>query len=95
MSQALNTVLSLIASLAGIAIAAIAAVEGVLRAALAQLAVPHELQSVVLIAVGVLLALATLSLFGRILGALVGIFVVLLVIHIVDPGSAHLAGGMR
>jgi drug/metabolite transporter superfamily protein YnfA len=84
--KALNFVLGLIIGLFGLIMAAIALIEGFLRNLMTQLGLSAQLQSAVLIVVAILLILAAVRSFGRLFGALITIFLILAVVHVLLPG---------
>lgn len=83
--QAITKLLALIKSLVDLVLGALAAIEVWLRAQLGGLGVAPPIQTIILIAVAVLLIAATLRLFGGVLRAVVVIFLVLLALHALMP----------
>lgn len=62
-------------------------IETALRQVLDQLGVPGNIQSIVILAVMVLFIVAVLRLFGGLFRVLLLLFLILLVLHILLPGS--------
>jgi len=83
--QAITKLLALIKSLVDLVLGALAAVEVWLRGQLAGLGVAPPIQTVILIAVAVLLIAAALRLFGGVLRGVVVIFLILLALHALIP----------
>jgi hypothetical protein len=83
--QAITKLLALIRSLVDLVLGGLAAIEVWLRGQLAGLGVAPPIQTIILIAVAVLLIAVTLRLFGGVLRAVVVIFLVLLALHALIP----------
>jgi hypothetical protein len=83
--QAITKLLALIRSLVNLVLGGLAAIEVWLRGQLTGLGVASPIQTIILIAVAVLLIAATLRLFGGVLRAVVVIFLVLLALHALIP----------
>jgi len=83
--QAITKLLALIKSLVDLVLGALAAVEVWLRGQLAGLGVAPPIQTVILIAVAVVLIALALRLFGGVLRGVVVIFLVLLALHALIP----------
>jgi hypothetical protein len=83
--QAITKRLALIRSLVNLVLGGLAAIEVWLRGQLTGLGVASPIQTIILIAVAVLLIAATLRLFGGVLRAVVVIFLVLLALHALIP----------
>ena len=83
--QAITTLLALIKSLVDLVLSGLAAIEVWLRGQLAGLGVAPPIQTIILIAVAVVLIAITLRLFGGVLRAVVVIFLVLLALHALIP----------
>ncbi len=85
LQTAIDTLLQLLTAF-GLALASIlTGVELWLRGVLQQFGVPHTLQTVLLLAVAVLLVLGSLRLFGGVIRIAVILILVLIAIHIVMP----------
>ena len=85
-THALDAVWAAIAALVDLVLSALGVVELWLRARMAQVGVPHGLQTIVLILVAVLFLVAALRLFGGVLRVLLIVFLLLLALHILAPG---------
>jgi hypothetical protein len=83
--QAITKLLALIKSLVDLVLSALAAIEVWLRGQLAGVGVAPPIQTIILIAVAVVLIAVTLRLFGGVLRAVVVIFLVLLALHALMP----------
>ena len=83
--QAITKLLALIKSLVDLVLGALAAIEVWLRGQLAGLGVAPRIQTIILIAVAVVLIAVTLRLFGGVLRAVVVIFLALLALHALMP----------
>jgi hypothetical protein len=83
--QAITKLLALIRDLVDLGLSGLAAIEVWLRGQLAGLGVAPPIQTIILIAIAVVLIVATLRLFGGILRAAVVIFLVLLALHALMP----------
>ena len=83
--QAIAKLLALIRSLVDVILSGLAAIEVWLRDQLAGLGVAPPIQTIILIAVAVVLIAVTLRLFGGVLRAVVVIFLVLLALHALIP----------
>jgi len=83
--QAITTLLALIRSLVDLVLSGLAAIEVWLRGQLAGLGVAPPIQTIILIAIAVVLIAVTLRLFGGVLRAVVVIFLVLLALHALIP----------
>jgi len=83
--QAITKLLALIKSLVDLVLGALAAVEVWLRGQLAGLGVAPPIQTVILIAVAVVLIALALRLFGGVLRGVVVIFLILLALHALIP----------
>ena len=88
MDDAMNFIVTLILGLVGLVMEAVIVVEDALRDAMTSARIDPEVQSVVLIAVAVLVILAAYRLFGGLFGILITAFLLLLIIHILLPGLA-------
>ena len=86
MTQALDSVRSLIFGLFDAIVAGIAAIESFLAGLMTQAGIRGDLQKPVLTVILVLLILAAFRLFGRIFGVLIAIFLVLLLLQALAPG---------
>lgn len=83
--QAITKLLALIKGLVDLLLSGLAAIEVWLRGQLHGLGVAPPIQTVILIAVAVVLIVVALRLFGGVLRAVVVIFLVLLALHAVIP----------
>ncbi len=83
--QAISKLLALIRSLVDLVLSGLAAIEMWLRGQLAGLGVAPSIQTIILIAVAVVLIAVTLRLFGGVLRAVVVTFLVLLALHTLIP----------
>ena len=83
--QAVTKLLALIRDLVDLVLGALAAIEVWLRGQLSGLGVARPIQTIILIAVAVVLIALTLRLFGGVLRAVVVIFLVLLALHTLIP----------
>jgi hypothetical protein len=83
--QAINALLALFASAADAVLAGLAAVEQWLRAQLTGLGVTPQIQTVIMIAVAILLLLLVLRVFGGIIRVVLVVFLILLALHVVLP----------
>jgi hypothetical protein len=83
--QAITKLLALIRSLVDLVLRGLAAIEVWVRGQLAGLGVAPPIQTIILIAVAVLLIAVTLRLFGGVLRAVVVIFLILLALHALIP----------
>ena len=84
-NHVLESLLGLITLLGGLIVDAIVAVETWLRGFLGSLGVPPNIQTVLLIAVAVVLILAVFRLFGGLIRAAIIIILLLIVIHVLMP----------
>ena len=90
MQHAIDLVLSLIVGLFGLIVAGIAAIEHVLRDALIPMGIGREGQSIILLAVAVILIVGAIRLFGGVFALLISIVLALLILHILLPAlGAH------
>jgi len=83
--QAINALLALFASAADAVLAGLAAVEQWLRTQLTGLGVAPQIQTVIMIAVAILLLLLVLRVFGGIIRVVLVVFLILLALHVVLP----------
>lgn len=83
--HAINSLLQLLIALVDIIIAAIVAVELWLRGQLTQLGVPHNTQTVILLAFAAFLIIGSLRLFAGLIRVAVLLVLILIVIGIVMP----------
>jgi hypothetical protein len=81
MNHAIDLVLGAIVWLISIVAAGIDLLEGLLRGTLAQAGITGPAASLILLLVGVLLVVLAFRLFGRLLGILIIVFLVLLGLH--------------
>ncbi|TLU74237.1 hypothetical protein [Lichenicoccus roseus] len=92
MQHAINLILGLILALFHLAIAAIAVIEGVLRSVLTPMGLGHGAENAIMLVFAVLLVVAAIRLFGRILTLLLIVVLALTVLHILLPGIGRSAG---
>jgi len=85
LDQAVNELLGLLARLTNAGLMGLAAIEAWLRAELATLGLPREAQSAIMIVAALLLLLIVVRLFGGIIRAVLVLFLILLVLHVVLP----------
>ncbi|WP_428487623.1 hypothetical protein [Rhodopila sp.] len=90
-TRALEALLHLLAQLGELVLAGILAIELWLRAQLSQLGVSPPIQTVLLIALAVLLIVAALRLFGGLIRVAVILILLLVVIHVLLPVLQHQA----
>ncbi|HST75772.1 MAG TPA: hypothetical protein VLJ20_10410 [Acetobacteraceae bacterium] len=83
--QAINALLALFASAADAILAGLAAVEQWLRTQLSGLGVAPQIQTVIMVAVAILLLLLVLRVFGGIIRVVLVVFLILLALHVVLP----------
>jgi hypothetical protein len=88
-TNALETLLQLFVRLGDLIVAAIVAVELWLRTLLGQLGVPSSIQSVLLIALAIILVLGALRLFGGVIRIAIILFLLLIAIHALAPVIPH------
>ena len=82
----MNFVLNLILTLVGVIIGAISAIEDFIRTTLAGSGLDPQMQNITMIVVALLLIIAAYRIFGGILGILCTAFLLLLILHILEPG---------
>lgn len=85
LTQVLNTLLQLLIQLGNLIVAAIVAIELWLRAVLGQAGLPPMVQTVILVALAVLLIVGSLRLFGGLIRVAVVLVLLLIAVHIVLP----------
>jgi hypothetical protein len=83
--QAITKLLALIRELVDLVLSGLAAIEVWVRHQLAVLGVAPPIQTIILIAIAVVLIAVTLRLFGGVLRAIVVVFLVLLALHALIP----------
>ena len=81
MTQAANTILSVILTLYRLIVGAIDTAENALRHALAQVGIGGPVQELILILVAILFVVAALQLFGRVFAVLIALFLILVLLH--------------
>ena len=81
MTQAANTILSLILTLYHLIVRAIGTAEHALRQGLNDIGVGGPIQELILILVAVLFVIAALQLFGRLFAVLIALFLILVILH--------------
>jgi hypothetical protein len=84
-NQAITELLALIRSLVDLILSGLAAIEAWLRGQLTGLGVSGPIQTIILLAVALLLIVLALRLFGGVLRAIVVIFLILLALHALMP----------
>ncbi|MBO0711072.1 MAG: hypothetical protein J2P47_07330 [Acetobacteraceae bacterium] len=85
LDQAVNELLALLARLTSAGLAGLAAIEQWLRTELAVLGLPREAQTAIMVAAALLLLLIVVRLFGGVIRAVLVLFLILLVLHVVLP----------
>ena len=83
--NAINSLLLLFRSAANAGLAGLAAVEQWLRVQLTGLGIAPAIQTVIMLAVAVLLILLVLRVFGGVIRVLLVVFLILLALHVVLP----------
>ena len=83
--SAINTLLALLKQFGRAIAALLTALELWLRSVLVQFAVPHTLQTVILVGVAAILVLGSLRLFGGLIRIAVVLILLLIAIHIIMP----------
>ena len=86
MQHATDVVTGLILTLFDLIVAGIAAIEGALRHVLIQMGIGHEGQTLVLLALAVVLIVAAIRVFGGIFAILISVVLVLLILDVLFPG---------
>ena len=86
MQHATDVVTGLILTLFDLIVAGIAAIEGALRHVLIQMGIGHEAQTLVLLALAVVLIVAAIRVFGGIFAILISVVLVLLILDVLFPG---------
>ena len=89
MHQALTVIGGLLIDLFDLVVAAIATIDGVIRRVLAGVGIRGPAQSAILILTSIVLAIAAIRLFGRVVAILIIVFLILLLF---EPGHATLVG---
>jgi hypothetical protein len=84
-SHAVETLLQLLRQLGNLVVAGIVEIELWLRAQLTQLDVPRPFQTILLVALAMILILAALRLFGGLIRVAVVLILVLIALHILMP----------
>jgi len=85
LTEALNNLLALVISLGNLIVEAIVAIELWLRAQLGTAGVPPAVQTIILVALALLLVVGAFRLFGGLVRVAVVIVLALIVIHILMP----------
>lgn len=80
-----NSLLQLVLGLGDLIVAGIMAIELWLRAQLSQLGISQPIQTVILLAVAVVLIVAALRLFGGLIRVALVLVLILIAIHVVMP----------
>jgi hypothetical protein len=88
-THVINTLLQLLISLGNVIVAGIVAIELWLRAELGHFGLPPNVQTIILIALALLLILGSLRLFGGLVRAAVVLVLILIAIHILLPILQH------
>jgi hypothetical protein len=84
-NRVLNSLLQLVIGLGNLIVGAIVAIEEWMRGQLATLGISQQIQTVILIALAVVLILAALRLFGGLIRIAVILVLALIAIHILMP----------
>ncbi len=82
--------LALIVGVVNLVLGMVALVEGSLRGLMTQAGMGAQMQRPVLIVAAILLIVGALRVFGRALGLLATVFLILLLLHLLQPGLGHL-----
>jgi hypothetical protein len=85
LQNAIDALLQVFRQLGDAVVGLLTALELWLRGQLQQLGVPHTVQTLILLAVAVLLVLGTLRLFGGLIRVVVVLILLLIAIHIMMP----------
>lgn len=85
LQDAIDTLLQVFRQLGDAVVGLLTALELWLRGQLQELGVPHAIQTLILLAVAVVLVLGTLRLFGGLIRIVVVLILLLIAIHIVMP----------
>ena len=88
-SRAIETLLQLLIQLGNLILAGIVAIEVWLRAQLTLLGLPQPIQTVLMIALALLLIVAALRVFGGLIRVGVVLVLILVVIHVLLPVMQH------
>jgi hypothetical protein len=88
-THVVNSLLQLLIDLGNLIVAGITAVELWLRGLLTQAGVPADIQTVILLAVAVVLIVGSLRLFGGLIRVAIVLVLILIAIHIVMPLVQH------
>jgi hypothetical protein len=88
-TQMINELLQLLIQFGNIIVAGIVTIELWLRAQLAQFGLSSNIQTVILVALAVVLIIGTLRLFGGLIRVAVVLILILIAIHIVLPILQH------
>ena len=88
-SRAIETLLQLLIQLGNLILAGIVAIEVWLRAQLTLLGLPQSIQTVLMIALALLLIVAALRVFGGLIRVGVVLVLILVVIHVLLPVMQH------
>jgi hypothetical protein len=88
-TRAISTLLQLLIQIGDLILAGIVAVELWLRAQLSLLGLPPAIQTVLLIALAVVLILAALRLFGGLIRVALVLVLLLIIIHVLLPIIQH------
>ncbi len=86
-NQALGTVVSWLRALFGLFLGLFGVIDVFLRHALSRAGVPGSAQAVVILLVAVLFIVGVLRVFGGALRILLVVFLILLVLHVLVPGT--------
>jgi Flp pilus assembly protein TadB len=83
----MDTVYNIIMGLLAIVVSAFTSIEHLARDALTQAGVSGQVQTILLLVLGVVLILAAVRLLGGVFGILIAIFLILFLFHIIAPTS--------
>jgi hypothetical protein len=86
MTHAINLLISLIYTLAGLVMAVIGMIDGFLGGLMTSAAIPPAVQTIILVAVALVLVIFALRALGGVFGVLIVLLLVLLVVHRLVPG---------
>jgi hypothetical protein len=85
-THAINMLVLVILTLAGLVMEFIGFIDGILAAAMTSMGIPPNAQAILLLVAAIVLVVFAIRAFGRIFAALIIVLLVLLVVHKVFPG---------
>lgn len=88
-NQALHLAATWLELLIGLLLGVFGVIEEFVRTLLVQIGVPANLQQIVLLVVAVVLVVIILRVFGGLLRLLLGLFLILLILHVLVPSLGH------